>query len=137
MTAQVRTFDSGATRNLDAVELAWAAGFFDGEGSTCCTTNNGRKHNRIQLSIGQKNQDGNIADTLVRFQSAVGGCGHIYQKNKHRGPDYDQHQFLVTRRNDVLACLRLLWPYLSLPKRGQAATAIALFNAATGKGIAL
>jgi hypothetical protein len=48
-------------------DLAWAGGFYDGEGSICCTSNNGRPHSKIQLSLGQKNDDGQIAETLSRF----------------------------------------------------------------------
>ncbi len=86
----MREFSTGATRDTE-LELAWAGGFFDGEGSTCCTYSNGKPYTRISLSIGQKNEEGNrIASTLLRFQQAV-GTGKIYKK-AHASRDNNQHQ---------------------------------------------
>lgn len=120
----------------ERTEIAWAAGFFDGEGSTSCTANNGKADTRIQLSIGQKDEGGNIASTLIRFQKAMKGLGHIYQKTRI-GLEINQHQFLVCRWRDVATCLRLLWPYLSETKITQATRAIDKFENATGHRMSL
>jgi len=88
------------------IELAWAAGFYDGEGSTCCSINNGNPHTRLALSIGQKNYRGKISDTLIRFKLAVGG-GKIYKKTRI-GKEINQSQFYITKTKDIITTLKLL-----------------------------
>ena len=107
----------------DDLELAWAAGFYDGEGSLCCTSNNGNIDTRVQLSIGQKDYNGEISDTLLRFQNAV-GLGTIYVKSRREGHDIHQHQYLVCKKADVKIVINLLWPYLSQAKKDQANIAL-------------
>jgi hypothetical protein len=109
------------------IELAWAAGFYDGEGSVSCTSNNGNPYTRIQLSIGQKDRhDGSISESLIRFINAV-GVGKIYRKTK-TGKEINQHQYLVCKKSDVEFVLSILWPYISETKRNQAERAIALLS---------
>lgn len=113
------------SRNL--LELAWSAGFYDGEGSVSCTANNGNHHTRVQLSIGQKNDPNRKpAATLRRFALAI-GVGSIYKKVK-KGPETQQSQYLISRRTDVEYALTLLWPYLSEAKRKQARYAFLLLD---------
>lgn len=129
----MRKFNTGATRDDDTnkLDLAWAAGFYDGEGSVSCTSNNGKPFTRVQLSIGQKNDGEEIAEVLLRFQRAV-GLGNIYRKTAAIR-EIDQHQFLISKFQDVKDCLRLLWPYLSTIKKHQAIRASNLLKATTGK----
>ena len=124
----IRKFDTGATRdtNEGKLEIAWAAGFYDGEGSISCGSNNGNPHTRIQLGIGQKNYNGEISDTLKKFKKIV-GCGHIYQKTK-TGKEINQHQFIISKSSDVKLALNLLWQHLSTAKKEQARLAIHLFE---------
>src|SRR6266540_4363990 len=61
-----------ARREPSRTELAWAGGFFDGEGSTFVAT---RGHYPV-IGISQSDDDG-IPAVLVRFREAVGGYGHI------------------------------------------------------------
>jgi hypothetical protein len=96
-----------------STELAWAAGFFDGEGSTLYTsTQKGRYHLRVM--VWQKDQR-----PLHRFQAAL-ELGSIY------GPYIKQKDMSVW----VVSCakaeeaLEKLWPYLSEPKREQAISAL-------------
>lgn len=123
----IREFSTGAIRDTDQeLELAWAGGFFDGEGSTCCSVNNGKPHTRIALSIGQKNEDtGQPAETLQRFKKAV-GLGKIYKKSC-RGKDINQSQWSVCKRIDVFDTMLKLWPYISTTKRKQMRKALHLF----------
>jgi len=122
-------FDTGATRNL-AENLSWAAGFFDGEGSTSCTKNNGKVDARLQVSVGQKDYRGEVSPALLRFFGAM-GCGHIYHK-AHYSRDMNQHQFQACSYGDVVECLRKMWPYLSQPKKDQARVAITRYGKARG-----
>lgn len=126
---EIRKFASGATRDTDKDKLediAWAAGFYDGEGSMSCTSNNGKVHARLQLSIGQKDFDNRIADTLLRFQRIV-NCGHIYVKTL-KGRETNQHQFGVFKALDIIKIIYLLSKHLSLSKRLQARRAFLLFG---------
>ncbi len=108
-------------------ELAWAAGFYDGEGSISCTSNNGNPHTRVQLAIGQKNDlDGSIAEVLCRFLNAV-GVGKIYKKTRS-DKEINQHQYLAAKRFDVELVLNKLWPFLSTVKKNQARLAFALLD---------
>lgn len=107
-----------------ASELAWAAGFFDGEGSTTARTFKLRPGYR-QLAIGvpQAGHD-SVPLVLVRFKRAMAGMGTI------GGPD--SHSIYVWRilgREQVHAALALMWPFLGDVKREQAARAIALVDA--------
>jgi hypothetical protein len=107
------------------VNLAWAAGFFDGEGSTCCSNNNGHRHTRLQLSIGQKNYKNDTADTLVRFKN-IFKCGKIYKKNII-GKEINQKQFYVTIATDVKKIIKLMYPFLSKAKKEQYKNAVKLY----------
>jgi hypothetical protein len=62
--------------NLDTHELAWCAGFFDGEGSTTIQKN-GTGGSHIYIRVGQKEKE-----LLIRFNKAINNCGRIY---------YDEH----------------------------------------------
>src|SRR4029077_11454440 len=52
------------------VELAWAGGFFDGEGSTFVR----RRDQYVAIGISQSDTEG-LPAVLTRFQRAVGGIG--------------------------------------------------------------
>jgi hypothetical protein len=104
---------------IDREELAWAAGFFDGEGSTL-TVDAKRKYPWIAIT-----QGGTVdapPAVLVRFRAAVGNVGHI------EGPDVyvDQPDWLarwvfrVAGFELVQMVLGLLWHQLGEVKRNQA-----------------
>lgn len=90
---------------MSDTEIAWAAGFFDGEG---CTAQHTKGYIRIYIS--QKGRE-----CLDRFRESVGGLGNVYGPDK-RGI----YAYAVSRRETVFAVLNILWPYLSTPKREQA-----------------
>lgn len=95
---------------MSPTELAWAAGFFDGEGTTCKTKESYRSGSiATRFSVPQK---GTVC--LTRFQKALGGLGKIYPRTCRVS------LFAIARLEDVDKALTLLWPYLSEPKREQA-----------------
>jgi len=102
---------------IDREELAWAAGFFDGEGcfSYVKTTRYGvATINQIWL------------EPLQRFQRAVGGLGKIYgpyEQKAHRDKwrRKPQWSYRAHRRDDVQAVAAMLWFKLGTVKRSQAA----------------
>lgn len=92
-------------------ELAWAAGFFDGEGSTSqAKSTNGRFYSKAKLTVPQKHRE-----CLDRFRKAV-GTGIIYGPLK----DYNIYHFSIQNAKGVDTVLTKLWPYLSEVKRQQA-----------------
>jgi hypothetical protein len=90
---------------MDRHELAWAAGFFDGEGWAAQNKTRG-----VQARINQADSDG-IPAVLLRFQSALGGLGRIGGPTKK--PDRkDLYRWSVSSRADVELVLQLLKPWL-------------------------
>lgn len=104
-------------------ELAWAAGFFDGEGSTYL---NRRKMKRYGRSSGPAHHtvtspSCSIAQAdnrpLHRFVAAV-GAGKVRGPYKNKGLGYYKVEY--RGRNLSALLLNKLWPYLSTPKQEQA-----------------
>jgi hypothetical protein len=100
-------------------ELAWAAGFFDGEGSTFTTVQ--RKCMFICIAVQQST---NKPLNVYRFQEIV-GIGKVYV---HAG----NHAVLwrTYKHGEVRYVLELLWPYLSCYKREQGRQAFERFVSA-------
>ena len=88
-------------------EIAWAAGFFDGEGNTC--VQRGRSGPYLAVNLSQ-----NDRRTLERFISAV-GAGKVYGPYPGR-PRIHHWRIVGSKAENVLA---LLWPHLSDAKREQ------------------
>lgn len=101
---------------LNREELAWSAGFFDGEGTVGLINAQTRKPN-LQMSIRQVRRE-----PLDRFKMAVGvgSIGGPYT-NPH-GQDY--YAYRVNGHRSVQAVMVLLWAFLSAPKREQAFKAL-------------
>jgi hypothetical protein len=96
--------------NNNEIELAWAAGFFDGEGHVRSKKDaNGR---RAEMQVAQKTRE-----CLERLQKAIGGVGTIGGPYHSRNPVYFWY---LTKTPEVDRVLTILWPYLSGPKRTQA-----------------
>ena len=108
---------------LNREELAWAAGFFDGEGNIRAqgphSPRNAPEFRRLVIQISQKD-----TEVLYRFQRAVLGLGGIY------GPTYDKrgsggmYSYRITSWEKGQAIIAMLWPFLSTIKREQAATSL-------------
>lgn len=95
-------------------ELAWAAGFFDGEG---CTTARYVKSDRIRpgdLRIAVVQTD---LEVLRRFHRAVLGCGSIRTRRVARGKP--MWVWCAQSFEEAQAVVALLWLFLSEPKRRQ------------------
>ena len=106
-------------------KLAWAAGFFDGEGWSGCYTNPGGS-TYLMLAVTQ-----NEEATLHRFAESVYGRGRIRGPIKsYRGPNH-HFKFEATRFEDVQAIMASMWKYLSAPKRAQFAEAVKKFRGAS------
>jgi hypothetical protein len=107
---------------MDTHELAWAAGFFDGEGHIAAA-----KHGRqLHFSVSQKDRR-----ALDRFARAV-GFGKIYGPygNGARGYIYS---YQAATHEKVQAVVGMLWRWLGPVKREQAAQALKAHAAFPGR----
>lgn len=86
------------------IEIAWAAGFFDGEGSTCITA----KGASVRMSLPQAEPT-----NPERFIKAL-GVGSV------SGPSKRGHWTASINGKEALVALGKLWPYLGEPKKLQA-----------------
>ena len=93
-------------------ERAWAAGFFDGEGSSCLTTPNGRQRRNVKICITQ-----NDPEVLERFCAAVGhGAVRGPYERGGRNPYWQYNAFGLERCDEIMG---RLWPYLGSLKKAQ------------------
>lgn len=97
-------------------DLAWAAGLFDGEGSTSTYIPKGKTYTRRQMAVSQGGLPAQVPAVLTRFKSLV-GVGNI------TGPYEGLYYWKTTRKDAVDLAGALLWPYLSNVKRAQFAAA--------------
>ena len=112
---------------MDKLELAWAAGFFDGEGYARLRTTqrpNG-KYRHAVLAVAQID-----IRPLERFQNAVLGLGKINgpygpypSQTKNSSPQY---RWETAKFEHVQAVVALLWNFLSEPKKEQILKSIPL-----------
>lgn len=111
--------------DLDVLELAWAAGFYDGEGCTFTSVDGGRV--TMQVLITQVDRR-----VLDRFQAAVGGLGKVYGPRRRVAANQrDYFVFAAYRFEHSQAVIAMLWRFLSEQKREQALYAIGRFHAHT------
>lgn len=96
-------------------ELAWAAGFFDGEGHVGVHRDK-RPGRNLKLQIGIEQAD---KRPLERFKEAVEWSGTVARRTAPRTPNRRQMYRIIMGHNDTVLTMRRLWPYLSLPKREQ------------------
>jgi len=113
---------------LDEHELAWAAGFFDGDGWVALVRFGRRSKRRPMARINQGSESG-VPDVLVRFRDAV-GVGRI------RGPKIEAgrqplYSWVASSRADVVRAGTLIGPWLSAAKRAQFTSAAGLGFVAT------
>jgi len=98
---------------LDTHELAWCAGFFDGEGSIGKPSISDRSNSPI-IQIGQK-----LLGPLTRFKNAV-GCGNINYYNHKRavkGRDEYYYHYRITNFEHSQHVMCLLWNWLEPTKK--------------------
>jgi hypothetical protein len=101
-------------------ELAWAGGFFDGEGSTYLEKH--RTHAGFvvpRLYVPQSAEVGS-APELLRLKAAVGGLGAISGLRPGKGKRKPHRRWRVSASVDVQVALHLLWPFIGVVKRAQA-----------------
>ena len=102
---------------MNREELAWAAGFVDGEGHFGLHLSQGKKsrpYGAITLNVAQKDRQ-----VLDRFQAAL-GVGKVYGPYSHGAKPTKYFAFFSHNFEHTQAAIAMLWPWLSLVKRLQA-----------------
>ncbi len=112
------------------IELAWAAGFFDGEGCTSIQVayynpQTGTKSMQMHISITQ-----NGRSTLDRFWNAVNKVGAVNGPYVRRTSS-EVYTYRATGPK-VAQVMEQLWPYMSQPKKEQF---IAVITRKTGETV--
>ena len=87
-------------------ELAWAAGFFDGEGSTVCSSSNKSRPRSMIMRLSQKEPE------LVFQLHRIMGVGKVYVRK-------DCSAWQVAGYESIKQATQLLWPCLGEIKRKQ------------------
>ena len=101
-------------------ELAWAGGFFDGEGSTYLEKHRTHAGYLVpRLYVPQVAEVG-IAAELQRLKAALGGLGAISGLRRGKGKSKPYRRWRVSAPVDVHLGLHLLWPFIGHVKRTQA-----------------
>ncbi len=108
--------------SMDRYELAWAAGFFDGEGWAARVRFGRGDKRRAAAQINQADVSG-VPEVLLRFRRAVGGLGRIrgpYVQDKRQ----DIYRWDVSSLGDVELLHHLLMPWLGQVKLVEFAKAL-------------
>ena len=111
-------------KRFDREELAWAAGFFDGEGcvySSNMNTKRPRKGKTIHFDIAQTDRQ-----VLDRFTNAL-GIGKVYgpYPGSGKGPNNkDYYRYTLAGFEKCQAAVALIWKNLGSIKRQQASLAL-------------
>jgi hypothetical protein len=108
---------------LDEHELAWAAGFFDGDGWAALVRFGRRGKRRPMAQINQGSSTG-VPEVLVRFRDTV-GVGRV------AGPKIEEgrlplYWWVASSRGDVLKVGEVIGPWLSAQKRVQFSETVGL-----------
>jgi hypothetical protein len=96
-----------------STELAWAAGFFDGDGNVSAYYRESRGTLTLQMVVTQKDRR-----PLQRLHTVL-GVGRIYEVHPTARPERHWYQWQLHVNREVLRAMDKLWPYLSEPKREQ------------------
>lgn len=116
---------------MTATELAWCAGFFDGEGYSAFAMRTARykdgkpskKYGRLDVMITQ-----NDRRVLDRFQKAV-GLGKVKGPYQPRGTKNPRWYYYATGFPQFSVVMESLWPYLGEIKRQQFMAALDAYKA--------
>ena len=115
---------------MNREELAWAAGFFSGEGSTFCSSTKGRWV-QLNMSVTQAGLDGR--EVLVRFRKALNGVGSVTTKPVGRSNPQPNWKPVYTWQarsiREVIAATGFMWLFLSRPKQLQIKNAVEKWKA--------
>lgn len=99
------------------IEIAWAAGLFEGEGCITMRTKNwsSKGYGQARLKLVMTDED------VVRKFSAIIGIGTVRESDREVKRGYKmQWEWCIGSRAGVSAVLELLYPYLGQRRRNRA-----------------
>lgn len=110
------------------LDLAWAAGFLDGEGHfgvpRAVPRKDGTSWRRIRVSASQHSEPGNPAEVLLRLKHVLGG-------RIERHGDADDFRWVIESASTIEAVFALVRSWLGTVKQDQARRAIDGFRSQT------
>jgi hypothetical protein len=112
------------------MELAWAAGLFDGEGNIHISYSRsaGKRMPYLSLSIHQVDPY-----VLHRFLGAV-GIGKVLGPYRYLRRNWKpQWHYVVQAQGSIISVVELLWPWLSPIKKDQYYRCLEIYRAARKK----
>jgi hypothetical protein len=119
----------GVPQPLDNELLAWAAGFFDGEGSTIARSYSRRPgYRQLEVGVPQSGHAG-VPEVLTKFRLAMLSVGHIRPQRSDGMWKWSVEGRLVSE-----LVLALMWPWLGTVKRAQASDALDVIDAQYADG---
>ena len=108
---------------VNARELAWAAGLFEGEGCISVDPPSGRnKKPSIWLHLGMTD-----VDPVDRFHAAVGGMGHRSLERRGQKGQKDLHRWTCYKFEHCQAIIAMLWFGLGERRRAKAAAVLTAY----------
>jgi hypothetical protein len=115
-----RSFAPARSPASASEELAWAGGFFDGEGSTYLERHRTHAGYFVPRPHVTQSSEGGVAPALVRFKAAMGDLGTISGEHPGKGNHRPYRRWRAFTPATVLLGLHILWPFLGDLKRTQA-----------------
>lgn len=105
-------------------ELAWAGGFFDGEGSTYLEKHRTHEGYLVPRLYVPQSAEVGVAPELTRLKAALGDLGSISGLRPRKGNRKPYRRWRVSTPIGVQLGLHLLWPFIGSVKRTQAQTVL-------------
>ncbi len=110
-------------------ELAWAGGFFDGEGSTYLEKHRSHAGYYVPCLYLPQSCDVGIAPELLRLRCALANLGTISGVRARKGNWRPYRRWRVVTVVGVRLGLHLLWPFIGEVKRAQAQVVLHVIDA--------
>ena len=114
----------GVTRTIDREALAWAAGFYEGEGSIVAHSHPVSGYSSISVTVSQAS-----TEPLERFKAALGLGKLVTRPPSKLENRQTMYLWRVCSYERAQAVIAMLWPWLSIRRREQARRALQLVQA--------
>jgi len=109
-------------------ELAWAGGFFDGEGTTYLEKHRTHANHFYPALYVPQSADEGTAPELLRLWAAI-GFGSISGLRRPKPPHRPYRRWRVVTVAKAQLALHLLWPFIGRVKRSQAQSVMKVIHA--------